>query len=209
MLHNLMLDRDSRLLQKNLMQFLGDFTLQLATPRDISEIVRLVESVYRGDGSRRGWTTEADLLSGQRTDAAMIEEMMKNPDAVFLLLRGTNELAGSVYLERRADHVYLGMLSVSASLQNRNLGRALLDLSEAFTYRRWGLSEIRITVIPRRQELISWYQRRGYMLTGAREEFPRDERFGVPKVDDLYFVELKKTIQSDELVDLPLTLSEK
>jgi len=52
-----------------------------------------------------------------------------------------------------------------------------------------------MTVIRQRPELIAWYERRGYRLTGERRSFPYgDERFGQPNRDDLEFVVLEKTL---------------
>src|SRR4051794_13241714 len=48
----------------------GAVMFREAGPADLGAIVALVESAYRGESSRAGWTTEADLLDGQRTDRA-------------------------------------------------------------------------------------------------------------------------------------------
>ena len=45
-----------------------DPTIRPATAADIPALHALIESAYRGEVSRAGWTTEADLLDGQRTD---------------------------------------------------------------------------------------------------------------------------------------------
>ena len=52
-----------------------------------------------------------------------------------------------------------------------------------------------MTVIANRGELIAWYERRGYVLTGERRPFPLDDpRFGLPKTRDLAFVVLEKPL---------------
>ena len=52
-----------------------------ATVSDIPAIVPLVESAYRGDASRKGWTTEADLLDGQRIDSEGVREIILKADS--------------------------------------------------------------------------------------------------------------------------------
>jgi ribosomal protein S18 acetylase RimI-like enzyme len=89
---------------------------------------------------------------------------------------------------------YLGMLTVRPDLQDRRLGRGLLEEAEQIAAAR-GARRIRMTVVNVRAELIGWYERRGYGLTGERLPFPYDEPlFGVPKRPDLEFVVLEKPL---------------
>ncbi len=171
-----------------------EFKIRRATLQDVDAIVALVESVYRGESSRQGWTTEADIVEGQRTDSTMIQEMMDKPGQVFFVTdRKPQGLAASVFLEKKKEHTYLGMLAVAADLQNHKLGRKLIAHCEQQT-RDWGLPAIKITVIPQRVELIQWYERLGFQRTGRDEAFPTDPRYGVPKNPDLHFVELAKQV---------------
>jgi ribosomal protein S18 acetylase RimI-like enzyme len=167
-----------------------------AQKEDVPAIVKLVESVYRGDSSRKGWTTEADLLGGQRTDPDMILNLLNDSECHFLLAINKSQIVGSVLIEKKRDYAYLGMLAVDVSLQNAKLGRRLLEAAESFTKNSWQLNEVRITVIEQRRELVEWYERRGYKKTGAVSDFPTDPRFGIPKVkiSDLHFIELAKPV---------------
>lgn len=170
-----------------------DLTLQIAGPEDTEALANLVNSAYRGDSSRAGWTTEADLLGGQRTDAATLREMMRQPENRFLLFKQGSELVGSVFLQRRSDHAYLGMFTVRPVLQARGIGRTALAAAEAWVMENWGVNRVEMTVIGRRHELIAWYLRRGYADTGRREPFPiEDANVGAPKVDDLTMLVLAK-----------------
>jgi hypothetical protein len=54
--------------------------IRTATVDDAQEIAALVNSCYRGDSSRAGWTTEADLLGGTRTYSNDIERLMTAGD---------------------------------------------------------------------------------------------------------------------------------
>jgi ribosomal protein S18 acetylase RimI-like enzyme len=165
-----------------------------ATVADIPAIHLLVESVYRGENSRKGWTTEADFLEGQRTDPELLREMFDSANAFFILAFTSGaRLVGSTYLEKREGHAYLGMLSVDVLAQNLKVGRRIMTEAERTVEKEWGLKEIRIRVIDIRAELISWYERRGYKLTNEYTEFPIDPRLGTIKVEKLRFVGMKKS----------------
>ena len=171
----------------------------LATDADLDAVAALVNSGYRGDSSRAGWTTEADFLGGQRTDAeALRADLAARPGAVLLTLRDEpeGELLGSVWLEPRGDDVwYLGMLTVRPDLQSRQLGRTLLAEAERHAQSR-GARRMRMSVITVRDTLIAWYERRGYVRTGETLPFPYgNERFGIPLRDDLQFAVLEKALE--------------
>jgi len=172
--------------------------IRLANPEESSAIAQLVNSAYRGDSSRKGWTTEADLLDGQRTDGDAILELLRSPSHALLIAADSEgaPLLGSVLLERRAEGLgYLGMLTVSPGLQARGLGRKLLAAGEEFVKSRWGCRRIEMTVIRGREELIQWYIRRGYLLTGERRPFPADDpRSGIVRVERLEFEVLRKDL---------------
>lgn len=171
-----------------------------ARDADLDAVVALVNSGYRGESSRAGWTTEADYLGGQRTDVETLRaELARKPDALLLLLRDDDDeadaLLGSVWLEPVAhDRWYLGMLTVRPDRQDRKLGRTLLGEAESYAAAR-GARRIRMTVLGIRDTLIAWYERRGYRLTGDREAFPYgDRRFGEPLRDDLGFLVMEKAL---------------
>ena len=173
--------------------------VRLARSDDAPAIVALVNSAYRGDSSRVGWTTEADLLGGQRTDEIAIRDFLAGAPQQRMLL--SEDLAGSlqacVQLQNRSDHAYLGMLTIRPTLQASGLGRALLAAAESDVQTAWGSSRMVMTVIEQRDELIAWYERRGYARTGGKAAFPYgDPRFGEPKRPDLRFVVLAKNLPS-------------
>jgi len=167
-----------------------------AVEADVEALHALVTSAYRGDAARLGWTHEADLLDGQRTDVEALSEIVSDPSKVILMAHHGGVLIGCVMLENRADgSAYLGMLSVDPVRQASGLGRLLLAAAEAEAVARYGAARIEMTVIRQRTELIAWYERRGYSLTGATAAFPLDdERFGLPKRRDLEFVLLAKDL---------------
>ncbi|WP_375435394.1 GNAT family N-acetyltransferase [uncultured Hymenobacter sp.] len=160
---------------------LEELYIKRATPADVPALVALVNSAYRGEQSKQGWTTEAHLLGGQRTDAEALLDLL-TPDEATMLLCTTAEgqLCGSVYLQLQGDTLYLGMLSVAPNRQAQGIGKRLLAAAEAHAY-SYGCSRLRITVISVRAELIAWYERHGYHQTGETEPFPTDTRFGIPR----------------------------
>lgn len=171
-------------------------TFRLAGPADVAAIVDLVQSAYRGDASRAGWTTEADLLDGQRTDTEAVAAIVAARGCAMLVAEAGGRLAGCCQLERWPGGVaYFGMFAVRPSSQGRGRGRQILAEAERLARDEWGAVSMVMTVLAQRQDLIAWYQRRGYRLTGRSMPFPYgDERFGVPKRPDLRFVELAKRL---------------
>ena len=173
-------------------------TLRRAGPADAPALVRLVNSAYRGDSSRAGWTTEADLLGGQRVDAAGLLELIGAPGAAVLVHEAGGQIVACCQLERRDDTTYLGMITVQPARQGSGLGRQLLAAAEAWAVSEFAARSLLMTVIAQRTELIAWYERRGYRRTGRTEPFPYgDERFGLPQRPDLVFVVLEKETGGD------------
>ena len=176
-------------------------TLQFraATSNNAAAIVALTESAYRGDASRAGWTTEADFLDGQRTDLAEVAGIIARGDARLLLAERNGALLASCLLEKQAGagapSCYFGMFSVRPDLQGAGIGRALLAEAERVARGEWHCREMRMSVIDIRDELIAWYERRGYRRTGEHKPFPYgDARFGIPRRDDLRFEWLVKAL---------------
>ena len=162
----------------------------------IEDIVDLVNGAYRGDGSKKGWTTEADILDGQRIDEDRVAEIIEKEDSVILVAEDddTGQLLGCVHLEKQDNKLYLGMLTVDPTLQTKGIGKMLMGEAEAFAH-FWDCTTIFMTVISVRSELIAWYEKRGFRKTKETKPFPYgDERFGIPKVEGLEFIVLEKKI---------------
>ncbi|MBX9795759.1 GNAT family N-acetyltransferase [Sphingomonas sp.] len=169
-----------------------------ATPRDIAAVHALVESAYRGDSARRGWTHEADLLGGQRTDAQEIAALIADPAHYLMLMGDGAALVGCADIaDRGGGLAYLGMLSIAPGRQAGGLGKALIAAAERVAAQHFHARTVEMTVIRQRTELIAYYARRGYALTGETRPFPYgDARFGDPRRDDLDFVVLAKPLTS-------------
>ncbi|MET8664031.1 GNAT family N-acetyltransferase [Streptomyces tendae] len=170
-------------------------TYRDATDADVDALVALIESAYRGDASRAGWTTEADILEGQRTDPQGVLEVVKAPDSRLLTVEQDGRIVACCQLEHREAHAYFGMFAVSPALQGAGLGKAIIAEAERQARATWGVTEMHMTVISVREDLIAWYERRGYRRTGKTTPFPYgDERFGIPQRDDLRFELLVKPL---------------
>jgi ribosomal protein S18 acetylase RimI-like enzyme len=169
-----------------------------ATPDEFPAIAAIVNGAYRGAGGVRGWTTEDEYIAGDRTDAAALaRDLAAEPAARLLAWRdeAVGPILGCVWLEPAgADAWYIGLLTVRPDLQDRKLGRALLEAAEAHAAGQ-GARRIRMTVVNLRGPLIAWYERRGYRRTGETQPFPYDEpKFGAPRRPDLAFVVLEKAL---------------
>ncbi len=174
------------------------YDIRPATNQDAEEISTLVNSAYRGDSSRRGWTTEADYLDGQRTSAELISKDIRDPSKRVMLClreRAGGEILSCVSLEKRDGAIcYLGMLTVKPTLQAKGLGRILLEAAEDYA-RHWDVDKMILTVVHLRESLMAWYERRGYRRTGETAPFPYgNPDFGLPKVEGLHFIVFEKDL---------------
>lgn len=163
---------------------------------DVDAVVALVERAYRGEASRRGWTTEADLLGGQRIDATMARDLIAGPGTVLLATDAAGTPVACVHLRDEGGRTsYFGLFAVEPARQGRGIGGAVLAHAASIVRRRWNARRIRMTVLRQRTDLIAFYERHGFHATGRREPFPYgDDRFGRPKVDDLEFMELVRDL---------------
>ncbi|MFC0633349.1 GNAT family N-acetyltransferase [Brevundimonas balnearis] len=171
--------------------------IRAAGPKDIEALHALIEGAYRGDSARRGWTHEADLLGGQRTDVEGLTALLAMAGQTILVAERDGRIIGCVNLADLGGKAYLGMLSVDPTLQAQGLGRRLVAEAETLAA-ALGAKSVEMTVIRHRVELIAWYERRGYHLTGQTLPFPmHDRRFGIPRRDDLEFVVMEKRLKAE------------
>lgn len=161
--------------------------------QDVPALNKLINAAYRGEESKKGWTTEADQLSGTRIDEAALRDLIQKPDTTFLKYVEDGVILGCVELRKEENKLYLGTLSVNPNIQNKGIGKQLLKAGEDHAH-EVGCSKMTMTVIDGRQSLIDWYIRHGYALTGERKPFiVPDERWGIPN-QKLEFVVLEKKI---------------
>jgi ribosomal protein S18 acetylase RimI-like enzyme len=174
----------------------GELAYRPAVLADVAHLVMLVNSAYRGESSRAGWTTEADLLDGQRTDADEISLLINAKNAMILLALKGDEIVGSVQLQQVRQFATLGMLVIKPGMQGLGWGKKFMQAAEATAIKIWGVKKIRLHVITLRPELIAFYERRGYRRSGIVKAFPKDVRFGMPKVNQLEIEMMEKSVLS-------------
>ena len=152
-----------------------------ATKADVPQLNKLINSAYRGETSKKGWTTEANLIDGIRVDEEALNKYFEDPQIIILKnVEPDGQITGTVYLEVRTPKLYVGMFSVSPTLQNSGIGRNLLLAAESYAH-ELNCHTLTITVIGIRHELVSWYERRGFKATGEIQPFHDGSKFGVPK----------------------------
>lgn len=165
-----------------------------AVLEDAGTVAELVNSAYRGDYSRRGWTTEADLLDGRRTDAKEIVRLIGLPDSLVLVCLDGSRLLVSVHIEKAGEHAHLGLFAVDPGFQGRGLGKQMLAYAENVARQELRVSKIVLSVISLRRELIAFYERHGYQCSGEIAPFPVNPALWTPKVEGLQLVKLQKNL---------------
>lgn len=168
--------------------------ISIAAVTDIPALLVLLNSAYRGEASKQGWTTEANLIAGDvRTDYNDLLRVMQLPESVILKYTSDqNEITGCLNLQQHGDKIYLGMFSVSPQLQGGGIGRQLLSAAEEYAH-HLHCPYIYMHVIAARTELIAWYKRNNYYDTGARIPFKEDGLSG-KHLQPLEFMVLEKKL---------------
>ena len=168
--------------------------IAIATEADIALITELLNISYRGEASKKGWTTEAELIAGDtRADEIMVQQIMEQAGSVFLkYTNDEHQISGCVNLQQHDSKLYLGMFSVSPHLQGSGIGKQILKATEEYAL-HVGCTAIYMSVISLRTELISWYQRHGYVDTGKRIPFEEDGITG-RHLKQLEFMILEKSL---------------
>lgn len=174
--------------------------IEVARPKDAEQIARVVNDAFRGASKSPGWTHETTLLAGQRIDSAAVGTMIDKRDSAILVMRDERDVAGCVALQcLDGSDWYLSMLAVDPTHQADGLGKVIMAGAERFAYER-GAQRMKISVINLRESLIAWYERQGYVRTGAIEPFPYDDpAVGTPLRDDLALVMLAKPLSQGAL----------
>ncbi len=164
---------------------------------DVPTLIALVTSAYRGEASRVGWTSEAALIDGNRIDSELLRADILRPNSRVLIAERDGLPLACAHVASEDGAGYFGMFSVRPEFQGKGLGKTVLAEAERLVAETWGCPLMRMSVIDVREELIRWYERRGYRRTGIKKPFPYgDTRFGVPKRDDLRFEVLEKPLPS-------------
>ena len=170
-----------------------------ATADDVPKVTSLIERAYRGPEVATGWASEVDLLTGPRTTEVEIAALIADHDGRFVLAELADVLKGDVLvgcalIQKDGEGSYFGMFAIEPALQIAGLGKALLAKCERAARDLWAAKWMSMVVISVREELIAWYERRGYVRTGHREPFPFSPSSG-ETTRDFDLVELKKSFE--------------
>lgn len=164
-------------------------TIRPATAADLPALHPVIERAYRGDSARQGWTHEADLLSGERTDLETLQGIVADPASRLLMAETGGVPVGCVHVSDLGDdRAYLGLLCIEPGLQAGGLGRQLIAAAETLARETFGARVMTMKVIETRTELIAYYERRGYAPTGRRLDFP------IPLDPPFFMTELAKPL---------------
>lgn len=165
---------------------------------DAQAIAQLINSAYRGESSRKGWTTEADILDGLRTTTQDVTNIINRTDAFMLMGVLNDEIVATIACERQmmanALTAHFGMVAVKPTLQNKGHGKDLINAAEAMTKREWRVAGFHMSVISIREDVIRFYERLGYERTSSFETFPVNPEIWQPKVEGLVLQYLVKLI---------------
>ena len=170
--------------------------IEKATLADLGELNHLINSAYRGEEAKKGWTNEAHLLTGIRIDEKELLDILKRESSFFLKYTEDKIIKACVLLEKQDSALYLGMLSVVPGLQGKGIGKELLKAAEIKAL-QLGCSKIYMTVISVRYELIEWYKRHGYFNNGIKKPFPGEGRNVLVQIP-LEFVVLEKKLSTSK-----------
>ncbi|KAF7557386.1 hypothetical protein G7Z17_g718 [Cylindrodendrum hubeiense] len=176
----------------------SNLKFRLATADDAPQVQAMVESAFRAEDSRPEWTADMKLGSSFRVGVDKVLSQITKPDGGIVMATDNNgALVGSIEVFKASpDLARLSMLAVDQSYQQGGIGRQVLAYAEDYCQKTWGVKTLGLNALSTRQELISWYMRRGYQKTGEVSPFPKERlrELGLP--EDMGFVELEKDVST-------------
>ncbi len=148
-------------------------TIRVATRDDLPALHPVIERAYRGETARGGWTHEADLIEGARTDIPTLAAIVDDPAQRLLVAQQNGATIGCVQVSDRGDGLaYLGLLCIDPTLQTGGYGKQLVAAAEDTARNAFHARRMEMTVIDVRRKLIEFYERRGYRVSGEKRDFP-------------------------------------
>jgi GNAT superfamily N-acetyltransferase len=137
-----------------------DFKIRRGSRSECAAMARLINSAF----------VVEKFIAGERTDEAEILARMQNGE-FFLGCDESGAVVASVYVELRGRRGYFGMLAVDPKRQGNGLGRKMVEAAEEYC-RRKGCTEMDLTVLSLRPELLPLYRKLGYTESGVDEFRP-------------------------------------
>ena len=166
------------------------YTLSEATPQDIPALCELINLAYRG---QVGWTTEQHLVAGDRIKPTHVHSLLALTKSALLIYKSANTIDACIHIAITATLAHIGTFAVNPSKQGSGIGNLLLNTAEEYA-EKYGASCSEVAVLEPRLELISYYQRRGYIATDKQDSYPVHLDVGNPTVDDLRVIYLQKLL---------------
>jgi len=166
----------------------------LAEQQHATAIANLINLAYRGEVSRQGWTTEADMIEGLRTTPQEISGILEAAHSFFMLGSLAGEIVATTCCSFHDGEARLSMIAVSPPLQNQGYGKTMIQAAENLARRQWSVRCYKMHVITMRETLIAFYERLGYQRTGLVKAFPTESDLWQVKVAGLQFAVLEKPL---------------
>ena len=167
--------------------------LRVACEADAKEIAALVNRAYRPSSKDAGWTHEARLVAGERTTTEQVLSLFHEQSTILLLCLGP-KIVACVHVQGGQSGAYIGMLATDPKLQAQGLGKQILLHGETYAQEHFEASVLKMSVLSSRPELLAFYERRGYVLTGEVEEYPLSAGVGQPMVAGIQVLSLAKML---------------
>ena len=169
----------------------NNMLFSLAQKGDLNFLELMINEAYRGE---KGWTRETELVSGTRISLKELNNILEDEQKYLFILKSNQQIYSCVCIEKRNSHVYLGLLVVNPNMQTKGIGKKVLSLAEEFIVTVLQLNTIEIAVIKQREELVSFYKRRGFKEIDKIHAYPKNSDVGTPKVEGLQVVFLEKKL---------------
>lgn len=170
-----------------------DLSFRIAQPEDAPEIVRLINSALRPQPGKGGWTSEASLVSGERTNLDEVKKIINQASNVFILGLHNDTIVACVHVDGSTpEEAYLGTMAVEPSLQNSGIAKAMGAFTNEYASTKMGAHFLVTQILAPRPELISLSFKYGYQQTGRAFPYKGDQGIGTPKLDKLVMIELQR-----------------
>lgn len=177
------------------------FELRGACKADAIKIASLVNRAYRPSPEDAGWTHEGNLVAGERTTAEQVLSLFHEQSTILVLCLGQSEIVACVHVQGDQFGAYIGMLATNPKVQTQGLGKQMLTHAETYAIEHFKASVLKMSVLSSRPELLAFYERRGYVLTGDIEEYPLSAGVGQPLVAGIHVLSLAKVPAVKEFIE--------
>ncbi len=143
-------------------------SFRVAGKPDAPAIAKLVNKAYRPHPAESGWTHESGLISGNRTSIGQAVALIFELGSAVLVGLKESRIVACVHVKKDGGQTRIGMLAVNPLLQGLGAGKQMLAHAERYANSNFFPEKFVMAVISARNELISFYLRRGYKKQASR-----------------------------------------